>query len=97
MLRSLRMMLSCDFRVEFDDGFGKIEIDGAVFVAARVKEQSEFFHVAEMLSERCVLSGDFGIAFEHFVDVCVSHALGGPDDSGREMRGAGIYRLRRIP
>ena len=32
--------------VEFDDLFGKIEIDGAVLVAASVEEQRQLFHVA---------------------------------------------------
>ena len=53
MLRSLRDDVGHALLfVEFDDGLGKIEIDGAVFVAARVEEQREFFHVAEMRRER---------------------------------------------
>ena len=53
MLRSPRTMLIMRFCVvEFDDALGKIEIDGAVLVAARVEEQREFFHVAEMRRER---------------------------------------------
>src|SRR5580704_10183385 len=73
-------------RVEFDDAFGKIEVDGAVFVAARIQEQRELFHVAEMRRERLIALGGFGVAFEHFVDVGVRHALRRLDDAARHAR-----------
>ena len=62
--------------VEFDDGFGKIEIDGAVFGAAGVEEKREAFHGAEVMTQMGVARGHFGVAFEDLVDVGVGHAFG---------------------
>ncbi len=83
ILRSLReMLVICCCVVEFDDGFGEIEIDGAVFAAARIQKQSETFHGAEMVIEMSVARGHLRIAFEDLIDVGVGHALGGTDDAG---------------
>ena len=98
MLRSLRTMLIICFCASSSmTRSGKIEIDGAVFVAARVQQQREFLHVAKMRRERCVTRGGFGVAFEHFVDVGVRHALGGLDDSARSCASRSCCRARRIP
>ncbi len=81
-------------RVELDDRFGEIEIDGAVFVAPGVEEKGETFHGAEMMIEMGVARGHFRIAFEDLVDVGVGHALGGADDAlhhpGIEHASSGI-------
>src|SRR6266436_1631393 len=73
--------------VEFDDWFGKIEVDGTALVAAGVEEQSEFLHIAEARRERGVTLGHFRVAFEDFVNVGVGHALGGANDAGSHARG----------
>ncbi len=75
------------FGIEFDYRLGQIEINGAEFAAARVENESEIAHGAEMFGERCVLSGDFGVALENFVDVGVGHARGGANYAGREIGG----------
>ncbi len=67
--------------VEFDDRFGKIEIDGAIFVAASVEKKGETLHGAEMVIEMRVARSHLWIAFENFVDVGIGHALGGADDA----------------
>ena len=67
--------------VEFDDRFRQIEIDGAVFVAARIEQKRETFHGAEMMIEMRVARGHLRVAFEDLVDVGVGHALGGTDDA----------------
>ena len=67
--------------VEFDNRFGQIEIDGTVFVAAGVEQKREALHGAEMVIERGVARGHFRIAFEHFVDVGIGHALGRTNDA----------------
>ena len=67
--------------VEFDDRFGKIEIDGAIFVATGVEKKGETLHGAEMVIEMRVARGHLWIAFENFVDVGIGHALGRADDA----------------
>src|SRR5579863_124374 len=65
--------------VELDDGGGKIEVDGAIFAAASVEEQSEFAHIAKIVRQRGVTLVGGGIALQNFVHVGVGHALGGTD------------------
>src|SRR6202790_57581 len=67
--------------IEFDDRLGKIEIDGAIFVAPRVEEQCEIAHGAETVGERGITADGFGIALKYFVDVGVGHALDGANDA----------------
>ena len=67
--------------VEFDDGFGQIEVDRAIVFAARVEEKSEATHGAEVVMEVRVAFRHFGIAGEDLVDVRVGHAFGGTDDA----------------
>src|SRR6266851_5573466 len=73
--------------VEFDDGFGKIEIDRAMLVAAGVEQQRKFFHIAEARRQRGVTLGHLRVALDNFVDVGVRHALGGANDAGSHARG----------
>jgi hypothetical protein len=73
--------------VEFDDGLGEIEIDGAVVFAAGIEEQSEAAHDKEMMVKVGVTLRHFGVAGENLVDVGVGHALGGTDDAGNHDGG----------
>src|SRR6267143_424168 len=68
--------------VELDDRLGEVEIDGTMLITAGVEEQGEFLHVAEMRRESRVALGHLGVAFKHFVDIGVGHALGGANDAG---------------
>src|ERR1700719_19900 len=76
--------------VEFDDLFGEIEVDGAVFVAAGVEEEGQLFHVREMFGEGRVTRGHLGIFLDDFVYVGVGHAFEGTNDSGGHARAAHI-------
>ena len=72
--------------VEFNDAFGQIEVNRAVFVASRVEEQRQLFHVAEMIGERGISLAHFGVTFENLVHVGVGHALRRADDAGSRAR-----------
>src|SRR4029077_1389888 len=62
--------------VEFDYRLWEIEINRAARGAASVQQQRERFHAAKILNERSIAFASFGVAFEDFVDIRVSHALG---------------------
>ncbi len=79
--------------VEFDDGFGEIEINGAAGVPAFVQQQRQLLHAAEILHQRSVALVHFRVAFEHFVDVGVGHALDRANDAGRKI-GADQFGVR---
>src|SRR6059058_2499337 len=72
--------------IEFDDRLGQIEVDGAVFIPARVQKQRQFLHGAEMMRELRVAFGPFSVAFTDLVHVRVRHALGGTDNAGSHPR-----------
>ena len=71
--------------VEFDHRLGEIEIDRAARVAAGVQQQRQLFHAPELRGERRVALAHLRVAFEHFVDVRVRHALGRANHAGREI------------
>ena len=77
---------ACGLLVEFDDRLGQIEIDGAAFAAALFRSSASSFMRRNASDQRRVALGHFRIAFEHFVDVGVGHALGGANHAGREVR-----------
>ena len=66
MLRSLRTMLVIwPSASKVSTRLGQIEIHGAAAGAARVQDQREVAHVAEVLGQRGVARRRFGVAFEH--------------------------------
>src|ERR1700738_1384209 len=76
--------------VEFDDLFGEIEVDGAVFVAALIQKEGQLFHVVEMFYEGGGTRGHLEISFYDFVYVGVGHAFEGTNDSGSHARAAHV-------
>src|SRR5215469_4431111 len=72
--------------IEFDNRFGQIEVDRAVFIPARVQKQRQLLHVAEMMRELGVALAHFGVAFKDLVHVGVGHSLGRTDNAGSHPR-----------
>jgi hypothetical protein len=72
--------------VEFNHGFGQIEIDRAHAHAARVQNHRELAHIFKMRRKVRVTRCGFGIAFEHGVNQRVRHAFGGANQAGRDAR-----------
>jgi hypothetical protein len=72
--------------VELEHRFGQIEIDRPAFLPPRVEQQRQFLHQPETIGQRGILRGCFGIAFQHFIHVRVSHPLGRPDHARSESR-----------
>ena len=68
--------------VEFDDGFGQIEIDAAALFAALVHQDRPSSRMRSKFGdELCIALARLGVAFEDGVNVGVRHALGGTDDA----------------
>lgn len=81
--------------VEFDEGFGEVEIDGTALEAAAHKDFGEFLHPFKAFEEGFVTGFQFRIAGfcigrEEFVDAGIGHALDGADDAAAETLGDGL-------
>ena len=66
--------------VEFDDGLGQVEVDGAAAMAFAVEDEGEIAHQLERRDQRGIALAQGGVVFEDGVHVGVGHALGGADD-----------------
>ena len=72
-------------RVELDDGFGQVEVDGAALHTFAIELQCELFHQLESLDESCVALPQAFVSFEKKVDVRIGHPFGTANDSAREL------------
>ena len=63
--------------VEFDYGFGQIEINGAAAPSFAVQNQSEIAHHFEAGDQRRISIAQAGVALKNRVYIRVGHALGG--------------------
>ena len=71
--------------VQFDVSFGHVEVDGAAFHPLAIEDERQFTHEFEAGYQRLIAFAHGGVAFQHAVDVGVSHALGAADDAAHKF------------
>ncbi len=71
--------------VELDQRLGHVEIDRAAAHALAIHQQRQFPHQLEALDQRLVALALGGIAFEHKMNIGVSHPLDAADHAGGEL------------